>query len=389
MRVVADEAVFLITVHAASPGIEKKWADSLRAALRELVHIRVDERSRASMDGKMIFIDSAHPQLDTVLAAIDRQGRSVFLLYQDGEPLPRAFSDGKVDDLLIFPLRPLDLLSRLRYHEQLQLWQQVTRMNASLSQVMQGLKQDIGVAERLQKERLPLRFPDIKGFKVTSRYLAGMKSGGDYMDLAESADGQQMAVIMTDSSSYGLSSAVVSGVVRVASRLSVEQSRSVREMVRAFYEELTLPLGPSDRLSLFYGVLSRKDYVLRFLNLGEIRAFRRSIGGKFEALAVSGGPLSQGSRYSLSGGAALQESSLALQPQDRLVIVSDGYLELLGGIEPTRELLDRFSEKPPEDLLNELVFTAKSKLADPREDLPEQDCTAMIFDVDARVMRLV
>ncbi|NDD91500.1 hypothetical protein EBZ37_05385 [bacterium] len=379
----------LVTVEAASATLEKQWAELLRPVLKELSHVSVLERSRSKEDGQMVLVDARHPQLSEVLSGVDRAGRSVLLLYSDGDPLPAAFSEGRVDDLLIFPLRPLELLSKIRQHEQARLWDQVSTMSSALGGVIARLKEDMAVAERLQKARLPVRFPEIKGFKVTSRYLAGIKSGGDYFDLAESADGRQLAMILTDSSSYGLSSAVVSGVVRVASRLSVEQSRSVRELVRAFYEELLVPLGPTDRLSMFYGVLSRKDYVLRYLNLGDSRAFFRPVGKSFSILPAQGGPLSLGSRHSLGQSGILQEAQVQLGPQDRLVLLSDGYLELLGGEQRACEMLERFSSRAPEDLLNELAFQTKSRLSDPREDLPAQDSSALVFDVDSKVMRLV
>ena len=384
-----DESALLITIHAATAALESEWADAIRPVLRELPHLEVRERSLAPVDGQIVLVDSRHPRLDEVLSAMPREGRSIFLLYVDGEPLPAAFSEGRVDDLLIFPLRPMDLLGKLRQHEQLRLWEQVSRMNVALEGVVDRLKGDLSVAERLQKARLPVRFPEIKGFHVRCRYLAGTKSGGDYFDLAESSDGKQLALILTDSSSYGLSSAVVSSIVRVASRLTVEQSRSVRELVRAFYEELLVPLGPQDQLSLFYGVLSRRDYVLRYLSLGASRAFHRPAGGTFAMLPAQGGPLSQGSRHSLGSSTLLQEGSVQLAASDRLVLLSDGYLELLGGEEKARRALDKYSQSPAEDLLNELAFQTKSRLADPREELPPHDSTAMVFDVDAKVMRLV
>ncbi|MBU6376554.1 MAG: SpoIIE family protein phosphatase [Bdellovibrionales bacterium] len=384
-----DATTLLVTIEAASVKLEKQWADLLRPVLREFTHVQILERSQSTEDGQMAFVDARHPQLSEVLSGIDRTGRSVLLLYSEGDPIPAAFTDGRVDDVLVFPLRPLEVLSKIRQHEQSRLWDQVSKMSTALGGVMERLREDMAVAERLQKARLPVRFPEIKGFKVTSRYLAGLKSGGDYFDLAESADGRQLAMILTDSSSYGLSSAVVSGVVRVASRLSVEQARSVRELVRAFYEELLVPLGPTDRLSLFYGVLSRKDYVLRYLNLGDSRAFFRPAGKSFTVLPAQGGPLSLGSRHSLGQSGVLQEAQLQLAPQDRVVLLSDGYLELLGGEHRACALLEQFSSRAPEDLLNELAFQTKSRLSDPREDLPAQDSSALVFDVDSKVMRLV
>ena len=381
-----------ISVRSGSPAEETRIAAELRRLLGELRHIDVVELSRAPGPGKIVVVDGSSSDLKGWLEQFrrseSRKGVSLWLWVDDQSPLPQAFLSGQVDDLLIHPIRPLELLSKLKNYEQHRIVQDVLELQSSLEGVMKNLKVDLEVLERLQKARLPVRFPDVKGFNITSRYLAGEKSGGDYFDLAESQDGQQLGIVVTDSSSYGLSSAVLSAVVRVVSRVSVEQSRSVREMVRSFYEELLTPLGPQDRLSIFYGTLSRKDYVLRYLTLGSVRAFYRAPQGSFVELAAQGGPLSQGSRNSLAS-PALAEGTLAWMPGGRVVILSDGFIESLGGMAAALTMLEKFKERDAKDLLNELAFGIKSKLADPKEDLPPQDCTGMVMDLDPKVIRRI
>jgi serine phosphatase RsbU (regulator of sigma subunit) len=385
-------ATLSITVRSGSPAEESRIAGEIRRLLTELRHIEVLELSQASGPGSIVIVDGASPDLKRWLDAFtrskDRQGISLWLWIDDKASLPQAFISGQVDELLIHPIRPLDLLGKLKNYEQHRIVNDVLELQSSLEGVMKNLQGDLEVLERLQKARLPVRFPDVKGFNITSRYLAGEKSGGDYFDLAESQDGQQLGILVTDSSSYGLSSAVLSAVVRVVSRVSVEQSRSVREMVRSFYEELLTPLGPQDRLSIFYGTLSRKDYVLRYLTLGSVRAYYRSPQGAFEELPAQGGPLSQGSRNALAS-ASLVEGKLGWEPGGRVVILSDGFLESLGGSEAALQILEKFKERDAKDLLNELAFGIKSKLANPKEDLPPQDCTGMVLDLDPKVIRRV
>lgn len=382
----------LISVRASSPADETRIAKSLKPLLAELKHIQVVELSRLDGPGAIVVVDASAPDLKRWLSQFNaserRQSSMVWLWVDEAAPLPDSFLSGQVDDLLIHPIRPLELLSKLRHFEQHRVVQEVHRMQSALEKVLKDLNMDLEVLERLQKARLPVRFSDVKGFQVTSRYLAGQKSGGDYFDLAESADGNQLGILVTDSSSYGLSSAVLSAVARVVSRVSVEQARSVREMVRSFYEELLMPLGPKDRLSIFYATLSRKDYVLRFLGLGTVRAFYRAPKGAYVELPTQGGPLSQGSRNALSS-PSLIEASFAWEPGGRLVILSDGFLESLGGADAALELLKRFKTRDAKDLLNELAFGIKGRLADPREDLPDQDCTGMVMDLDPKVIRRV
>jgi hypothetical protein len=79
---------------------------------------------------------------------------------------------------------------------------------------------------------------------------------------------------------------------------------------------------------------------------------------------------------------------VSLGPSDRFALISDGFVEAVGGPQAMCELLDRFRDADSKDALNELVFCVKSKLTEP-DDMPEQDCTAVIFDVDAKTLRLV
>lgn len=379
-----------IQVRARTESEQSAIVSELRAILAPLSHVSVGETTRSP--SSILVLDSQLPGLEGILSELEssggRKGLSIWLRVSEGAPLPALFSEGRVDDLLIHPIRPLELIGKLKHHEQLRIAEQVMGLQSALSGVMKNLQVDLDLLDRLQKARLPVRFPDVKGFKITSRYLAGQKSGGDYFDLAESADNQQLAILVTDSSSYGLSSAVLSAVVRVVSKVSAEQSRSVREMVRGFYDELLMPLGPNDRLSIFYGTLSRKDYILKYLTLGSVRSFYRGPGRSFEEMPAQGGPLSQGSRNSLSS-SALKEGQLAWEPGGRMVILSDGFLEALGGIPQALELLEKFKGREGVDLLNELAFGIKSRLEDPKTDLPPQDATGMVMDLDPKVIRRI
>ena len=75
------------------------------------------------------------------------------------------------------------------------MWKHVMTINDSVTETLQSLHDDLQMAERLQKAKLPKRFPSIKGFQISSRYLAGMRSGGDHFDLAESKDKAKLSLV--------------------------------------------------------------------------------------------------------------------------------------------------------------------------------------------------
>jgi hypothetical protein len=84
---------------------------------------------------------------------------------------------------------------------------------------------------------------------------------------------------------------------------------------------------------------------------------------------------------------AYSEKEIVFEPEDRIVLLSDGFIEACGGLIETKAALDPLRSKESADLTNELVFRVKKKMIDP-EDLPSQDCSALVFDIDAKLLRL-
>ncbi len=371
-----------ISVIASTIEAEQSWKKKLEAAFAPSVQgVNVSAASGSAAEpGQLVFIDSSAPDLGARIARIDRKGRALVLLVADGKPAPEEFKQGLVDDVLVHPFRELEVLSKLQHYRQTQMWNEVSDLNASFSTSLGRLSEDLKLVERLQKAKLPSRFTDVKGVKVVSRYLAGMRSGGDYFDIADSRDGKLLSLVLSDSSSYGLSSAVLNILMRVTMKLSSEEVRSSYDTVRKIQEEIHLTLGEKDRLSLFYGIISRQDWKLRYLNLGTSRAFYAAPGKGFEELPAQGGSIAAGSKLPDGG-----EQERGLEPEGRLVLLSDGFVETMGGAAATGELLDRHRSGDAMDSLNEMVFRLKSKFQE-EDDLPEQDCTAVALDVDSRVV---
>lgn len=373
----------VLTVFAKSPDQEKAWARELTQALQGQVEATVQPGHAAEAPGQVLFFDAEDPELVKRLAAVDRAGRAIFLITRDGAATPAALLNGQVDDVLVAPFRRLEALSKVRHYQQILLWDEVDRLNSSFAELVNGLRDDLQLAERLQKAKLPSRFSDVRGFNVKQRYLAGLRPGGDHFDIAEARDGQQFSFVMTDSSSYGLSSAVISVLMSVTMKLSSDEVRSCRETLARIHHELRATLRPNDRLSLFYCRVNRRDLKLQYFNLGSGMAFHAPPKAGFEPLPSHGDRLSSTSRMPEG-----KEGEVALLPESRLVVVSDGFLDAVGGEGKMRDLLNERRAKEPADSLNELTYRIKSKFKD-EDDVPEQDCTAVCFDVDPRAMRVV
>ncbi|MEK6579909.1 MAG: SpoIIE family protein phosphatase [Bdellovibrionota bacterium] len=360
-----------------------RLTSELRAALGDRIEAQVLAYSENSEPGEIVFIEAGPGDLSAAIEKINRRGRAIFLIIEDGADVPDELVDGRVDDVLVHPFRQLEVLGKLRHYQQILMWDEVVEMNASFSQLLDQMHDNLKIAERIQKNRFPIKFPKIKGFKVSSRYFAGMKSGGDHFDLAESRAGSHLSMVMTDASSYGLSSAVLSVLMKVAMKLSNEQARSCLETVNCIYEELSLVLGEKDQLSLFYGSLARTDYRLKFVNMGTSCGFYARPGEKFKPLPIQGPALTK----KFTPKQLVREGEIVFEPGSRLALISDGFLEAVGGEKKLVQLLNDKREDEALDSLNEMAFQLKKGFEAP-DDMPTQDCSAVFFDADAKLLRL-
>jgi sigma-B regulation protein RsbU (phosphoserine phosphatase) len=267
----------------------------------------------------------------------------------------------------IWQLRHAYLLSR---------FPEIINANKSLAALIESLEEDIKITRRIQKTLIPEKFRQPQGLKVTHKYLAGIKSGGDYLDFFEFDDKTHVGILMSDSSGYGLSSAFLSVILRLAMKLSKNETRSPSQTVMKIFEELQLTMKPKENLSVFYGILNLKTFELTYTSTGSIRLFHDN-----DEHEVKAAPLMKGQEPSLS------DQQMYINPGERLVIVSDGFSSLFNKPQAFVDLLKRLHEEDAIALINELTFGIKKKF-ESEEDMPEQDCSVMVIDVEKRAMRL-
>lgn len=375
-----------IALHCEDSRQNETWAQALMTAL---AGSGITLQMSSTEDAQVVIFSATHPRLIPALGEISREGRAIFLLADLAQPASErmareVLAANAVDELLLAPLRTLDVVAAFQRVERVMLWKEVGALNHSFRGVLDSLKSDLQIAERLQRARFPARFPEIKGFQVHHRYLAGMRSGGDHFDLAESKDGKLLSLVLTDSSSYGLSSAVLSALMRLAVNLTRDEMHSATETITKLETELLQTLNEKDKLAIFYGTLSRRDYKLRYIHVGQSALFYAPAGKGFHPIPSQGGPLSRSTPVS----ARVHDTELELEPRGRLVVLSDGFVESAGGLDQCTDLLNRFREQEAVPLINELVFQVKSSF-EQTDDLPGQDCTAAVLDVERNTLRPV
>jgi serine phosphatase RsbU (regulator of sigma subunit)/PAS domain-containing protein len=178
------------------------------------------------------------------------------------------------------------------------------------------------IAESLQRAMLPDTVPAIEGLELTVRYLAatdGVSVGGDRYDVVE-FDDHEVGIVIRDILGHDNAASTTMGQVRSA--------------LRAFAcEEHADPAGPLSRLDRLFDVLSLGSATCVFGVIDEgATTFRWSNAGHPPPLLLRGGTASflddgAGIMLGVTGGAGMRRGACALQPDDVVVLYTDGLVE--------------------------------------------------------------
>jgi sigma-B regulation protein RsbU (phosphoserine phosphatase) len=322
--------------------------------------------------GEIWLIDAKKTGWQSWLENQDRVGRTYLLVVEEGELLP-DFRDLKwVDDMIVTPFRLVELLSKYRAHFQ--------REETLMTEL--ELDKTNEVLERILTAKTPRRFTGLKGIRVSSKHLSGLKPGGDYFDLFESDKKDYVNILLADSSSYGLSSVLLGMVLSNSARIANENQLRTSDWIQSIYADLKTALGEKESLSLFFGRLNRKDFTLHYQLFGSIEAYQISQDGKCKPFEKHGKKIS-----SAEPPVRHEEAVVLLNPKDRLVLLSDGFVNGVGGDAYLNQVFQKQMEKDPFLLVNELSYRIKSKLVE-GETFPGEDCSAIVMDIESRVLRL-
>jgi len=322
--------------------------------------------------GEIWLIDARKEGWQAWLEHQDHEGRTFLLVIEESELLPDVRDLKWVDDMIVSPFRLVELLSKYRAH--------LGRKEVRMAQ--QDLDHANEVLERILAAKTPRRFHSMKGLRVSSKHLSGLKPGGDYFDLFESDKKDYVNILLADSSSYGLSSVLLGMILSNSAKIANETQLRTSDWIQSIYADLKTALGEKENLSLFFGRLNRKDFSLHYQMFGSVEAFRVSQDGHCSAFEKHGDKIN-----GLEPPKKTEESVMVLSPKDRLVLLSDGFVGGIGGDKFLHQMFRKQIDKDPFMLVNELSFRIKTKLVD-GETFPGEDCSAIVIDIENRILRL-
>ncbi|MFG2603073.1 SpoIIE family protein phosphatase [Streptomyces sp. NPDC048514] len=182
------------------------------------------------------------------------------------------------------------------------------------------------VADTLQDSMLPQVNPRMPGCDVATRYLPGTRLGrigGDWFDTIK-LPGSRTALVVGDVMGHGLNSAAMMGQLRTAVQTMATMETPPAQLLRNL-DDLARRLGDNYLATCLYAVYDPIRGDLTLANAGHIPpVLVRAEDGSSELLELpTGAPIGV-------GGVPFEAIRVEVAPGDRLVLCTDGLVEVRG-----------------------------------------------------------
>ncbi|MFC8089242.1 SpoIIE family protein phosphatase [Streptomyces sp. NPDC057301] len=182
------------------------------------------------------------------------------------------------------------------------------------------------VAETLQDSMLPHIPPRMAGCDIATRYLPGTllgRVGGDWFDSVK-LPGARTALVVGDVMGHGLNSAAMMGQLRTAVQTMAALDLPPAQLLRNL-DDLAQRLGDTYLATCLYAVYDPIAGELHIANAGHIPpVLVRADNGRSELLDLpTGAPIGV-------GGVPFEAVRVRVRPGDRIVMCTDGLVEVRG-----------------------------------------------------------
>ncbi|MCE2454839.1 MAG: SpoIIE family protein phosphatase [Gemmatimonadetes bacterium] len=298
---------------------------------------------KANSDVDIVLSDINMPEMDglTLLQQINQLSldlRAVIVTaYGDMRNIRTAMNRGAFD----FVTKPIDFddldVTIQRTMNNLQVMRDALQSRDELV----ALRQELGVAAKMQEAILPTTFPVDPAFELFAWMTPAKEVGGDFYDFFEVEDGRQ-AVVVADVSGKGVPAALFMMVSRTLVKGTGLGDPDPGTCLREVNDLLCESNEESMFVTMFFANLDKGSGRFRFANGGHNLPYVIRANGEIEAVVGETGLI-----LGIVEGAEYQTGHIDLKPGDTVFMFTDGVTEAMNARD---ELL---GEAELEDILAE------------------------------------
>jgi sigma-B regulation protein RsbU (phosphoserine phosphatase) len=248
-----------------------------------------------------------------------------------------------------------------------------------LSDALVALDRELQIVGEIQRSLLPSELPSIEGFELSAHYETSARAGGDYYDFFPLSGGR-WGLFIADVSGHGTPAAVLMAITHAIAHAQPGTHTPPGALLAYLNNQLARAYTLDGTfITAFYAVLDPANRTLTYSSAGH-NPPRLVRDGRVLSLDESGGlPLG------IAAGQIYEQSTVALQNGDLLLLYTDGITEAMApaqgadvqqlfGNDRLDQLLLDCGTRSPEECINRV----RSEIATFCENVPPTDDQTLI-----------
>jgi len=196
----------------------------------------------------------------------------------------------------------------------------------------QRFEREVALARRIQVALLPAEMPQIPGIEIFGRNIPSRGVSGDYYQVVERADGDEVAIVIADVSGKGIAASLLTGYVDALFNAYLGEGLGPREIFNRVSPQMNSKTPVEQFATAFLGIYTVATGAIRFASAGHDPTILVRASGEVELLNPTGMPLG------LMPEAVYTASEAHVEPGDTLVLYTDGITE---AARPDDEMFER------------------------------------------------
>jgi sigma-B regulation protein RsbU (phosphoserine phosphatase) len=196
----------------------------------------------------------------------------------------------------------------------------------------QRFEREVALARRIQVALLPAEMPQLPGVEIFGRNTPSRGVSGDYYQVVERADGDEVAIVIADVSGKGIAASLLTGYVDALFNAYLGEGFGPREIFNRVSPQMNRKTPVEQFATAFLGIYTVATGAIRFASAGHDPTILVRASGEVELLNPTGMPLG------LMPEAVYTASEAKIEPGDTLVLYTDGITE---AARPDDEMFER------------------------------------------------
>lgn len=193
--------------------------------------------------------------------------------------------------------------------------------NAFLVQAEEARKryqQELNIAASIQQRLMKVTIPDVAFARVEARNMSSKEIGGDFFDVIRAGDA--LIVVVADVSGKGISAALLASILQGLLYAQLTPDCSLADIMASVNRYVCDKMGGEKYATLVLARL-RPNGIMDYINCGHVPPWVVMPGGNAKTLENQNFPVG------LLRDVPFEAASLKLEPESRLVVVTDGVTE--------------------------------------------------------------